>query len=128
MGSNFPVQLAPYVNSCFYFGRTYAGTRNIESAAFPDGFQKSLSVVAGSPEDENATINATTGNSYMAPSEVANDMDVGGGEWDNVQFYKLVGTGSNNAGGSGCFGTGCTTNGDGNSEVVARVVQLQRCR
>jgi len=86
------------VETCFDFGRTYRGGRNLESYTNAPWFQLTNSILGGSCNDPSQSCaSVVPGTLYANPQEIANLFHVGPGEWSVVQMYRFV-TGSNSTG------------------------------
>jgi hypothetical protein len=80
------------VSTCFDYGRTYRGGWNIRSSMRPPWLQTTNSFLGGACNDPSQpcyNINAK-GARYASPVAISKLLQVGGDDWEVVQFYKMV--------------------------------------
>jgi hypothetical protein len=81
------------VSTCFAYGRTYAGGRNVRAKMLPPWFQKTNSITGGRCNDPVLpcyTMAVTNSRRYMLPNRLVELVKVNADEWVVIQMYRFV--------------------------------------
>ena len=81
------------VASCFAYGRTYSGGRNVRSRMAAPWFQKTNSINGGKcnePALPCYTMTVKNDRRYTLPTRLVNLMNVGPDEWVVIQMYRFA--------------------------------------